>query len=106
MRVYFWGTRGSLPASITAETVRKKIVRALEAAKGRTFDDQDAIEHFIDHELPFTVSKTYGSNTACIEIKNGDEYIICDAGTGLRDLGNHHMKFIEQGLQRRSGSIF
>lgn len=106
MRVYFWGTRGSLPASITAETVRKKIVRALEAAKARTFEDQGEIERFVDTELPFTVSNTYGSNTACIEIKNGDEYMICDAGTGLRDLGNHHMKLIEQGLQRRSGSIF
>lgn len=106
MRVYFWGTRGSLPASITAHTVRAKIIRALEAAKTRSFGNQADIERFVDTELPFTVSKTYGSNTACIEIKDGDEYVICDAGTGLRDLGNHHMKLIEQGLKRASGSVF
>ncbi len=106
MRVYFWGTRGSLPASITAETVRAKIIRALEAAKARAFKDRADIERFVDTELPFTVSRTFGSNTACIEIKDGDEYIICDAGTGLRDFGNHHMKLITQGLRRAGGSTF
>ncbi|OPY02036.1 MAG: ribonuclease Z [Syntrophorhabdus sp. PtaB.Bin184] len=106
MRVYFWGTRGSLPASITAETVRAKIVRAIKSAESRTFRSDSEIEDFIRDELPFTVGRTYGSNTPCVEIKNGDEYMICDAGTGLRDLGNHHMKLIEQGLQRRSGSVF
>lgn len=106
MRVYFWGTRGSLSASITAETVRGKIIRALEAARTRILKDRDDIERFVDTELPFTVSRTYGSNTACIEIKDGDEYIICDAGTGLRDLGNHHMKLVAKGLKPGSGSIF
>lgn len=106
MRVYFWGTRGSLPASITADTVRTKIIRALEAAKTRTFGSKADIERFVDTELPFTVSRTYGSNTPCIEIKDGDEYIICDAGTGLRDLGNHHMELTVQGLKRKGGSVF
>ncbi len=106
MRVYFWGTRGSLPASITAETIRSKIVRALETARVRTFADEADIERFVDTELPFTISSTYGSNTACIELKDGDEYIICDAGTGLRDLGNHHMKLVERGLYPKTGSTF
>ena len=104
MRVYFWGTRGSLPASITAETVRAKIIRAIKEAKTRSFRNDNEIETFVDTELPFTVSRSYGSNTSCVEIRNGEEYVICDAGTGLRDLGNSHMKLIEQGLQRKSGS--
>jgi len=29
----------------------------------------------------------YGGNTSCIEVRNGDEIIILDAGTGLRSLG-------------------
>jgi len=106
MRVYFWGTRGSLPASITAQIVRAKIVRAIKAAQAHSFGNDADIENFVDNELSFTIGGTYGSNTPCVEIKNGDEYVICDAGTGLRDLGNHHMKLIEQGLQRRSGSVF
>jgi phosphoribosyl 1,2-cyclic phosphodiesterase len=37
--------------------------------------------------LPFYVSATYGGNTSCVQISGGEEYVICDAGTGLRDLG-------------------
>ena len=29
----------------------------------------------------------YGGNTSCVEVRNGDEIIILDAGTGLRALG-------------------
>ena len=29
----------------------------------------------------------YGGNTSCVEIRNGDEIVILDAGTGLRLLG-------------------
>jgi hypothetical protein len=42
MHVYFWGTRGSLPASITAETVRAKVIKAIKKAGGHQFvNDED-----------------------------------------------------------------
>jgi len=28
-------------------------------------------------------------NTACVQIEGGDGYVICDAGTGIRDLSQH-----------------
>lgn len=31
----------------------------------------------------------FGGNTACVEIKAGDQLIICDAGTGIRPLGEN-----------------
>ncbi len=34
----------------------------------------------------------YGGNTACVEIRCGDEIIILDAGTGIRDLGVELLK--------------
>ena len=98
MKVHFWGTRGSLPASVTAETTRAKIFKALKASQGRSFHDDDAIRQFIDRELPFSVKGGYGTNTSCTEIINGDDYVICDAGTGLRDFGNYAM---QQGVQKR-----
>lgn len=88
MRVFFWGTRGSLPSSMTATGIRAKITAALEAAKGRRFKSADAINRFIDDQLPFSVSGSYGGNTSCIEIRDADAYVLCDAGTGLRDFGN------------------
>jgi phosphoribosyl 1,2-cyclic phosphodiesterase len=35
---------------------------------------------------------TYGGNTACVEVLAGEERIILDAGTGIRDLGNQLLK--------------
>ncbi len=105
MQVYFWGTRGSLPASITAATVREKIMKVLRQFNGRQFNDDEEMAHAVDRELPFTVRGTYGNNTPCVEIRGGDEYVLCDAGTGLRDFGNYHMRLIEHG-KRRNGAVF
>ena len=102
MHVYFWGTRGSLPASITAETVRVKIIKAIKAANSHQFANDEEIEQFVNKELPFPVRGSYGNNTPCVEIRGGEEYVICDAGTGLRDLGNYHMKMAEQGRNNKN----
>lgn len=87
MRVHFWGTRGSLPTSLNAAQVRGKIIAALKAARGRTLADEEEMAAFVDRELPFAVRGTYGGNSSCIEIRGGEEYVLCDAGTGLRDFG-------------------
>jgi phosphoribosyl 1,2-cyclic phosphodiesterase len=87
MRVHFWGTRGSLPSSLNAEKVREKIIKALKAAQGKIFANDSALEQFVDRELPFAVRGAYGGNSSCVEIRGGDEYLLCDAGTGLRDFG-------------------
>lgn len=91
--VHFWGTRGSLPAPLRAAGVRTKIRDALLAARGRNLDTPEAIDAFIDHALPFSVRGTFGGNTSCVEIvTGGDEYVLCDLGTGLREFGNHVLR--------------
>ncbi|MDA8125346.1 MAG: MBL fold metallo-hydrolase [Deltaproteobacteria bacterium] len=95
MNIHFWGTRGSLPASITAKQVRKKIFRALQASQeqGLYLSNDKLIETFIDTKLPFAVRGSYGGNTACVEIAAaGSEYVLCDAGTGLRDFGHAFLR--------------
>ncbi|MGE4297818.1 MAG: MBL fold metallo-hydrolase [Desulfovibrionaceae bacterium] len=93
MKVIFWGTRGSLPASMTASMVRKKVKKVLETVvKHGPPPKEEAIEAWIDWALPFSVWGAYGTNTPCVEIVPGDTpdtYVICDAGSGLRDCGNH-----------------
>jgi len=89
MEVHFWGTRGSLPASTTAADIRKKIKAALEIANQEKRDSGRDADAFIDKELPFWVRGTYGTNTSCVEIRDGGDFILCDAGSGLRDFGNH-----------------
>jgi anti-anti-sigma factor len=92
LRIRFWGTRGSLPAPLSERAVRIKIRDALFAARGQTLETEAAIDAFIDSRLPFSVRGSFGGNTSCMEIiTGGDEYVICDLGTGVREFGNHVM---------------
>jgi phosphoribosyl 1,2-cyclic phosphodiesterase len=89
MLIRFWGTQGSLPAPLNYRAVRTKIREAILAARGLGLDGPEAIDAFIDRALPFSVSGTYGGNTSCVEIvTGGDEYVLCDVGTGVREFGN------------------
>jgi len=92
MLARFWGTRGSLSAPLSALDVRNKIGAALAKSNGRDLSTPKAIDAFIDSELDFAESGTYGGNTSCVEIDNGgDEYVLCDLGTGARVFGNHFL---------------
>ncbi len=106
MYVYFWGTRGSLPGSITAETVRGKITKAIKEANGHQFADDEEMERFVNEKLSFSIRGSYGNNTPCVEIRDGKEYMICDAGTGLRDLGNHHVKKMMLKRRKNKNAVF
>ena len=88
MRVRFWGTRGSLPVSLTAEDIKNKIVEALLAAAGRNLNTRADVEAFVERDLPFAISHTYGGNSSCVELDIGtEEYVLCDLGTGVRPFG-------------------
>jgi phosphoribosyl 1,2-cyclic phosphodiesterase len=88
MYVRFWGTRGSVPASVTARQIREKIFRTIRASRSHDLTHDDDIEAFIDRDLPFAFRGGYGGNTSCVEIVGGEDYVLCDAGTGIRDFGN------------------
>ena len=92
MKVRFWGTRGSLPAPLTAAQVRDKVLRVLEAARGLALPATDReLSDFIDQHLPFALRGTCGGNTACVQLDaGGAESVLFDAGTGLRDFAHHH----------------
>jgi phosphoribosyl 1,2-cyclic phosphodiesterase len=68
--------------------IEARIFKALQAAQEHTLDSDEDILNFIRRELPFSVRGSYGTNTSCVEVIGGDEYIVCDAGTGIRDFGN------------------
>jgi len=90
MRIRFWGTRGSLPVSLAAKDIKHKITEAVLAAGGRELRTREAVEAFVESDLPFAVSHTYGGNTSCVQIDTGsDEYVLCDLGTGVRPFGHH-----------------
>ena len=89
MLVRFWGTRGSLPTPLGQKSVRMKVRDALIAAQGRKLDTAEAVDAFIDHELPFSVRGTFGGNSSCVELATGGEaFMLCDLGSGVREFGN------------------
>jgi phosphoribosyl 1,2-cyclic phosphodiesterase len=102
MRAYLWGTRGSLSASTTAKSIEARIFKAIKMARSHDLNTDVAILDFIHHELPFADRGGYGGNTACVEIMGQDEYVLCDAGTGLRDFGSNYMRSAAQGEKNLS----
>ncbi len=90
MVVRFWGTRGSIPVALTSADIRDKIVQALLKASGRSFASAEEACTFTREELPFSVNKTFGGHTPCVEFDlGGDEYYVCDMGSGARPFGAH-----------------
>ncbi|PWT73969.1 MAG: MBL fold metallo-hydrolase [Proteobacteria bacterium] len=92
MRARFWGTRGSIPAALTSKDLRRKLVQVLETALARGLSSAAEIDDFIDRELTFSSSHTFGGNSPCVELlADGAGFLVCDMGSGARAFGNHVM---------------
>jgi phosphoribosyl 1,2-cyclic phosphodiesterase len=90
MLVRFWGTRGSVPVALTSAAVRRKLVTTLVQAAGRALDTEEKARAFVEHELDFCTSDTFGGNTSCVQLDTGaGDYVLCDLGTGARPFGLH-----------------
>jgi phosphoribosyl 1,2-cyclic phosphodiesterase len=92
LKVRFWGTRGSIPVSVTAAEIRRKLIHALSGAAGLDLTTTEAIERYVD-ELGFEVRGTFGGHSSCVELETGgDEHVIFDMGSGARPLGQSLLK--------------
>jgi phosphoribosyl 1,2-cyclic phosphodiesterase len=90
VRVRFWGTRGSIPVALTTSDVRDKLAQALYQASGRTFKNYEEAHAFASSELDFSLTHTFGGHTPCVELEYpGEEYYVCDMGSGARPFGVH-----------------
>ena len=90
MRVRFWGTRGSIPVALTAADIRDRVAQVLMRASGRTFPSFEEAHAFARDELDFSITHTFGGHTPCVEmVIPGDEYYVCDVGSGARPFGTH-----------------
>ena len=104
MKARFWGTRGSLPVSLSATQIRHRLITALQGAAAETISTPQAIEAYVD-SLPFSVRATYGGHSSCVEvISDGTEHLIFDLGSGARVLGQHMMA--QFGAQPQTYHVF
>jgi phosphoribosyl 1,2-cyclic phosphodiesterase len=90
VRVRFWGTRGSIPVALTSADVRDKVAEALYRAQGRSFASiGEAYDYAVAH-LDFALTHTFGGHSPCVELETGgEEYFVCDMGSGARPFGAH-----------------
>ena len=89
MRVRFWGTRGSIPAPLDTPALQAKLVAALMRGAGHALDTPDRARTFVERDLPFELSHTFGGNSSCVQLDaGGDEFLLCDLGSGARVFGN------------------
>ena len=87
MKLRFWGTRGSIPISLTALEIRRKLSAALSGTIGQPLESAAAVERYID-TLGFDVHGTFGGHSSCVELETGGaEHVIFDLGSGARPLG-------------------
>jgi phosphoribosyl 1,2-cyclic phosphodiesterase len=88
MRVRFWGTRGSIPVALTSADIRRKLERAILSALEKRVRGAEEVRRFVEQDLDFSVSQTYGGHSSCVELDAGSgEFVICDMGSGARPLG-------------------
>ena len=92
MKIRFWGTRGSLPISLTAPDIRGKLIAALSGAIGRALDTPEKISDYVDNDLGFDVRGTFGGHSSCVELITGAEHVIFDMGSGARALGQSFLQ--------------
>jgi len=89
MLIRFWGTRGSLPVSLSAGALQDKLVDALLSAAGKGIDTEAKARAFLAGEPDYAATHTFGGNTSCVQIETGGpEYVLCDMGSGAREFGN------------------
>lgn len=91
MKVKFWGMRGSIPTPISPAMIENKIRQALRGAAGVDLSSEEAIERYLQR-LPLETRHTIGGNTSCVEVRAGVQWLILDAGSGLRLLGYELLK--------------
>jgi phosphoribosyl 1,2-cyclic phosphodiesterase len=99
--IRFWGTRGSLPVALTAAELSQRMAEALHAASrtGARFESAEQALEWLEATLPFAARATYGGASSCVQVDGvapPDEYLVCDAGSGLRGFG-HRVLSQQQG---------
>jgi len=94
MRVRFWGTRGSIPVSLTWRDMRDRLVRAMVLAAPHNLDTAEKAQAFVAKHFEFSLSHTFGGHSSCVELEtaasaDAGTYFVCDMGSGARAFGEH-----------------
>ncbi len=90
-KIKYWGVRGSLPAAPTPETWVNDIEKIMRSFFDKGYQNAAQIKEFISSH---TISQIggFGAHTTCAEVIHGQDQIIIDGGSGIRNLSDYMMK--------------
>jgi phosphoribosyl 1,2-cyclic phosphodiesterase len=75
--------------SLGTGALQDKLVAALVRGAGQGLDTEAKARAFVERELPFPLSHTWGGNSSCVQLDvGGGEYVLCDLGSGARVFAN------------------
>ncbi len=87
MMVKFWGVRGSIPAPLDPIDYKNRILDIIQFSQNKFREEPNLTSEKIYELLPMHLKELIGGNTTCVELREGNEQIIFDMGTGARKLG-------------------
>ena len=88
--VKFHGVRGSIPSPLMPEEVEEKLLRACQKVQPEDLKDETTMRSFVQG-LPNEIKGTFGGNSSCVSMEVNGEFLIFDAGSGIRMLGQSLM---------------
>ena len=88
MEIIFWGVRGSIPSPTSNTEIKRKLRRLVVGAVEEGVKTPGELDRFW-RRVPASAKITFGGNTSCVEVRQGNHVVILDAGSGLCPLGHH-----------------
>lgn len=83
----FWGVRAGIPAPLDGPEYRRRVAEVLSEAQKTWTANPKLSPAGVIEALPKESTTLLGGETACLELRYGDEQLIVDLGTGARRLG-------------------
>ncbi len=90
MKLKMWGTRGSLPRTVSNATLIEIMDRHIESAQKKGITDLSKFQEALKTEQ-LEEPLTYGGHTTCNEIVHKSQNFFVDMGTGITDAGHEAM---------------
>jgi len=96
VKVKFWGVRGSIPAPLTSESLKRRIAAVVARLRPADLESAESREAFLANLPPYLFG-TVGGNTTCLSVRtDAGGLIIIDAGSGIRELAASLVRSQEQ----------
>lgn len=87
MQIKFWGVRGSFPYTFDPDQWKQQLISVLSQFMKTKPSSIDDVERFVQlQNLPELIG--YGSATTCVQVSDGDNYLIIDGGSGIKNFSD------------------